>query len=88
MRPVGLRVYMTAIAIFVASLVARIIHEGFYCNRRHAAATGLAAGFTRPSGRARHSGPQHTVSSMPRALVPPRARLAWRLRGSSRSLMK
>jgi hypothetical protein len=27
-----------------ATAIARIIHEGFYCNRRHAAATGLAAG--------------------------------------------
>ena len=26
------------------ALLARIIHEGFYCNRRHADATGLAAG--------------------------------------------
>ena len=61
--------------------LARTIHEGFYCNRRHAAATSLAAGFTRPSGRARHSAPQHTVSSISRALAPPRTRLAWRLRG-------
>jgi hypothetical protein len=25
-------------------VLARIIHEGFYCNRRHAAPTGLTAG--------------------------------------------
>jgi thiamine phosphate synthase YjbQ (UPF0047 family) len=34
---------------------ARIIHDGFYCNRRYAATTSLAAMVTRPGGRARHS---------------------------------
>ena len=61
--------------------LARIIHERFYCNCAYAATTSLAVAPTRPSGRARRSAPQHTVSSMLRALAPPRARLAWRLRG-------
>ena len=31
-------------------ILARAIHEGFYSNHRHAAATNLAAGSTRPAG--------------------------------------
>lgn len=31
--------------------LAHIIHERFYCNRRYAAATSLAASFARPAGR-------------------------------------
>ncbi len=59
-----------------------IIHERFYCNRRYATATSLASPFSWPGGQeARPSGPQHTVSSMPRSLRAPRARLAWRLGG-------
>jgi len=42
-------------------VLARIIHERFYCNRGFAAATRLAACFTAPSGRARRSGGQHPV---------------------------
>jgi hypothetical protein len=61
--------------------LAHIIHDRFYCNRRYAAVTGLAAGFTQPSGQARHSVGRHTVSSMPSFLAAPRARLAWRLGG-------
>ena len=61
--------------------LAHIIHERFYCNRQYAAATSLAAGFPHPSGRARPSWPQRTVSSTPRPLRAPRARLAWRLGG-------
>ena len=53
-----------------------IIHECFYCNRRYAAATSLAEVCLRPGGQARPSWPQHTVSSMPRPLRAPRARLA------------
>jgi len=41
--------------------LAHIIHERFYCNRRYAAATSLAAGFPQPSGRARPSRPRRTV---------------------------
>jgi hypothetical protein len=58
-----------------------IIHDRFYCNRRYAAATGLAARFLQPSGQARRSVGRHTVSSMPPFLAAPRARLAWRLGG-------
>jgi hypothetical protein len=36
-------------------MLARIIHDGFYCNRRYAATTSLAAGLARPGGRARRS---------------------------------
>ncbi len=57
----------------IAYVLTRTIHEGFYCNRRHAAATSLAAGFARPSGRARHSVGQHPVQGcLPRGA--PRAR--------------
>jgi len=59
----------------------RIIHDDFYCNRRYAAATSWHAVVRHASGRARSSRPQHTVSSMPRPLGAPRARLAWRLGG-------
>lgn len=31
--------------------LAHIIHERFYCNRRYAAATSVAARFARPAGR-------------------------------------
>ncbi len=61
--------------------LARIIHDDFYCNRRYAAATSWHAVVRHASGRARSSRPQHTVSSMPRPLGAPRARLAWRLGG-------
>ena len=57
------------------------IHELFYCNRRYAAPTSLAASFARPACQARPSWPQHTVSSMLRPLRTPRASLAWRLGG-------
>lgn len=67
-------------ALFNRSL-ARIIHDRFYCNRRYAVATSLAAGFPRPSGRARPARPQRTVSSTPRSRRAPRARLAWHLGG-------
>ncbi len=60
--------------------LARIIHERFCCNRGLAAATSLRAAFQQAGGRARRSVGQHTVSSMPPSLAPPRARLAWRLR--------
>jgi hypothetical protein len=43
--------------------LARIIHEGVYCNRRYVAATSLTA------GGARRSVGQHTVSSMPPCLA-------------------
>jgi hypothetical protein len=39
---------------YVVSL-ARMIHERFYCNRRYAAATSLAAVSLRPGGQARFS---------------------------------
>ena len=42
-------------------VVPRIIHDGFYCNRRYAAPTSLAARVTRPGGRARHSVGQQPV---------------------------
>ena len=61
--------------------LAHIIHDRFYCNRRYAAATSLAAGFPQPSGQARRSVGRQTVSSMPSFLAAPRARLAWRLGG-------
>ena len=56
-----------------------IIHDRFYCNRRYAAATSLAARFLHPSGQASRSIGRHTVSSMPSFSAAPRARLAWRL---------
>ena len=58
------------------AVLARIIHVGFYYNRRYAAPTGLPAG-----GQARRSIGQHTVSSMLLFLAAPRARLVWRLGG-------
>jgi len=61
--------------------LASIIHEGFYCNRRYTAATRCKRGRRLASGRARPSDPPRTVSSTPRVLEAPRARLAWRLRG-------
>jgi hypothetical protein len=56
-----------------------IIHDRFYCNRRYAAATSLAARFPQPSGQSRRSVGRHTVSNMPSFLAAPRAHLAWRL---------
>ena len=41
--------------------LARIIHDGFYCSRRYAATTSLAAGSARPGGRARRSVGQQPV---------------------------
>src|SRR6267143_1467372 len=55
----------------LAIVLASILHEGFYCNRRHAAATSLTASWTRPGGRACCLVGQHTVSSM----LPSRRRL-------------
>ena len=59
--------------IVFRSLLARIIHECFYCNRRSAATTSL---WTAGSPL----GPSPYCTSTPRVLTPPRARLAWRLR--------
>ncbi|MBK9949073.1 MAG: hypothetical protein IPP12_18080 [Nitrospira sp.] len=42
-------------------LLARIIHEHFYCNRQDAAATSLVARVRRPGGQARPSRPRRTV---------------------------
>jgi len=64
-----------------ADALTHIIHERFYCNRRYAAATSLAVDVSRPGEQARPSRPRHTVSSMPRSLRAPHARLAWRLGG-------
>ena len=36
--------------VFDTNILARIIHERFYCNRRYAAVTSLAASFARPAG--------------------------------------
>ena len=58
-----------------------MIHERFYCTRRYAAATRLAAGFALQAGQAHHSVGQRTVSSTPPSLAAPRARLAKRLGG-------
>ena len=44
------------------SVLTRIIHERFCCNREFAAATSLHAALGRAGGRARRSSPQHTVS--------------------------
>jgi hypothetical protein len=45
----------------VITILARIIHERFYCNRRYAAMTSLAAGTRQPSGQARPVRPQRTA---------------------------
>ena len=59
-----------------AMVPARIIHERFYYDHQYAAATSLAAVALQPGGQARPSRPRQTVSSMPRSLGAPRARLA------------
>ena len=59
---------------------ARSIHEGFYCNRRYAAATSLMAAGS-PLGRSTY------CSSMPLSLAAPRARLACVSAVSSRTLV-
>ncbi len=60
---------------------ARIIHEGFYCNRRYAAPTSLHAALWRTGGRTRRSVGRHTGASMPSSLAAVLARLASHLSG-------
>ena len=45
----------------VIDSLARIIHESFYFNRRHAAVTSLAADYPHPGWRARRSVGRHPV---------------------------
>jgi hypothetical protein len=61
------------------NILARIIHERFYCNRGFAAATHLAACFTAPKRAGSPLGRLTSCSRMPPFLPAPRARLAGRL---------
>jgi len=58
------------------AILARLIHEDFYCNRRYAAATSLTAG-----GLAAQSVDILCQVCLPPSLTAPRARLAWCLDG-------
>ena len=77
----GLRTYTHEEAAALIDILAHIIHDRFYCNRRYAAATSQHAPSGHAGGQARPSRPQRTVSSTPPPQGAPRARLAWRLGG-------
>jgi hypothetical protein len=63
------------------TLLARIIHEDFYCNRRYAATTSLTAAGS-PLSRSTY------CSSMLPSFAPPQARLAWRLGGFATNFLE